>query len=535
MTDNRSSRPDLKPRPKPVVLCVLDGWGHREKTTDNAVTLARTPNLHRFWKHSPHALLEASEEWVGLPRGQIGNSEVGHMNLGAGRVVMQDLPRIDKALEDGEFPGNPALADLIAKLKASGGACHILGLVSEGGVHSHQSHIAELARTVGQAGVEVIVHVLTDGRDVPPRAALGEIGRFLKAIAPYGNVGIGSLGGRYFAMDRDKRWDRVSQAYRAIVSADAPRVGDVLTAIREAYAAGKTDEFIPPVAIGDYAGMKDGDGLIMANFRADRARQISAALLDPAFDGFARHKVVRFAAAVSMSEYSTALTKLMPVMFLPQSLDNGMGEVAAKAGLRQLRAAETEKYPHVTFFFNGGREQPYEGEDRIMVQSPKVATYDLEPAMSAAELTRLVVEAIDSDKYDLIVMNYANLDMVGHTGMLDPAIRAVEAVDDGVGQIVEAVRRKGGAMIVTADHGNCEMMRDPVTGEPHTAHTLNPVPVILLGGPQDAALRDGRLADVASTLLDLMGLTPPPEMTGESLIVRQSLTGPREPAFAHPA
>jgi 2,3-bisphosphoglycerate-independent phosphoglycerate mutase len=536
MNDDPSrTLPNHQPRPRPVVLCVLDGWGHREKTDDNAVTLARTPNLHRLWKYSPHALLEASEQWVGLPSGQIGNSEVGHMNLGAGRVVTQDLPRIDAALAADAFPSIPALAGLIATLKASGGTCHILGLVSEGGVHSHQSHIAGLARTVSEAGIPVVIHALTDGRDVPPQAALGEIGRFLDAIAPCPRVSVGTLGGRYFAMDRDKRWDRVARAYAAIVDADAPSVADPLAAIREAYAAGKTDEFIPPVVIGDYAGMKDGDGLILANFRADRARQISSALVDPSFDGFARRRVARFAGAVSMAEYSTALTAMMPVMFLPQSLDNGMGEIAAKAGLRQLRAAETEKYPHVTFFFNGGREQPYDGEDRIMVQSPKVATYDLEPAMSAAELTRQVVAAIDGGTYDLVVMNYANLDMVGHTGMLAPAIRAVEAVDDGVGQIAAAIDRQGGLMIITADHGNCEMMRDPVTGDPHTAHTLNQVPVILVNGPADLRLRDGILADVAPTLLELMGIAPPAEMTGHSLIVRRTVTGAREPAFAHPA
>jgi 2,3-bisphosphoglycerate-independent phosphoglycerate mutase len=519
-------------RPRPVVLCVLDGWGHRDKTDDNAVTLARTPNLHRFWKYSPHALLEASEEWVGLPAGQIGNSEVGHMNLGAGRVVMQDLPRIDKALANGELQQNRQLVDLIAKVKANGGACHILGLVSEGGVHSHQSHIAGLARAVSEAGVPVVIHVLTDGRDVPPQAAEGEIERFLEAIAPFKNVTIGTLGGRYYAMDRDRRWDRVEKAYRVIVQAEGPTAPDALTAIRASYAAGKHDEFIAPVVIGDYNGMKDGDGLIVANFRADRARQISAALLDPAFDGFARGKVVKFARAASLTEYSADLNKVMAVMFAPERLDKGLGEVIALAGLRQLRAAETEKYPHVTFFFNGGREQPYQGEDRIMVQSPKVATYDLEPAMSAAELTRKVVAAIDSGTYDVVVMNYANLDMVGHTGMLDPAIRAVEAVDDGVGQIAEAIRRQGGLMFITADHGNCEMMRDPETGGPHTAHTLNQVPAILVYGPEGVTLKDGRLADVAPTLLELMGIAAPGEMTGNSLVVRAKSAAPRESALA---
>ena len=320
--------------------------------------------------------------------------------------------------------------------------------------------------------------------------------------------------------------------YNAIVEAEGPRAPGALAAIREAYKAGKTDEFILPTVIGAYAGMRDGDGLIVANFRADRARQISMALLDPNFDGFARGKVVHFAAAVSMAEYSSALNKLMAVMFQPESLNKGLGEVIAAAGLRQLRAAETEKYPHVTFFFNGGREQPYEGEDRIMVQSPKVATYDLEPAMSAAELTAKVVAAIDGGTYDLIVMNFANLDMVGHTGMLAPAIRAVEAVDDGVGQIAAAVGRQGGVMFITADHGNCEMMRDPQTGGPHTAHTLNQVPAILVYGPPGVALSDGRLADVAPTLLELMGFPAPSEMTGRSLLVRNSVSVAREPTLA---
>jgi 2,3-bisphosphoglycerate-independent phosphoglycerate mutase len=524
---------DKAVRPKPVVLCILDGWGHRHEAADNAVTLARTPNLDRLSRDAPHALLEASEEWVGLPHGQIGNSEVGHTNLGAGRVVMQDLPRIDTALARDEFPANPAFAALIAKLRTSGGTCHLVGLVSEGGVHSHQSHVAGLARAVSDAGVPAFIHIMTDGRDVPPQSAEGEIGRFLSMIQPLANVRIGTLGGRYFGMDRDNRWDRVERAYRAIVSAEGPVVPDALTAIREAYEVGKTDEFIPPVVIGSYAGMEDGDGLLMVNFRADRVRQISAALLDPDFRGFDRSKIIHFAGAVSLTEYSSALSQLMEVMFPAQSLDRGLGEIIEAAGLRQLRAAETEKYPHVTFFFNGGREQPYAREDRIMVQSPKVATYDLEPAMSATELTARVVAAIDSGVYDLVVMNYANLDMVGHTGILDAAIRAVEAVDDGLGRIATAVQKQGGAMIITADHGNCEMMRDPETGGPHTAHTLNRVPVILVGGPGHIHLSDGQLADVAPTILELMRLPVPSEMTGRSLIVSDSVLAPSEPAIAN--
>jgi 2,3-bisphosphoglycerate-independent phosphoglycerate mutase len=501
-----------------MVLCVLDGWGYREDPSDNAVMQAQTPALCKLWTNNPHALLQASEEWVGLPKGQIGNSEVGHMNLGAGRVVMQDLLRIDKTTDEDAFGAIPALAALIAKLQQDGGTCHLLGLVSEGGVHSLQSHIAALAKAVSAAGVPVVIHAWTDGRDVPPQAAEGEITRFLNAVAPLKGVTVGTLGGRYFAMDRDNRWDRVEKSYRAMVIAEAPVVADPLTAIRDSYAAGKHDEFIAPVVIQGYAGMKDGDGLVIANFRADRVRQISAALVDPAFAGFDRPRIVRFAGAVTMTEYSSALSTLMPVLFAPQSLDKGLGEIAAAAGLRQLRAAETEKYPHVTFFFNGGREQPYEGEDRIMVASPKVATYDLDPAMSANELTDKVVAAIETGAYDLVIMNYANMDMVGHTGMLGAAIAAVEAVDRGIARIAAAVEQQGGALLVTADHGNCEVMRDPVTGAPHTAHTLNVVPMILAGAKAGTVVHDGRLADIAPTILEVMGLPQPTEMTGQSLV-----------------
>ncbi len=507
-------------RPRPMVLCVLDGWGYREDPSDNAVMQAHTPALCKLWTDNPHALLQASEEWVGLPKDQIGNSEVGHMNLGAGRVVMQDLLRIDKTTEQDAFGAIPALAALIAQLKQTGGTCHLMGLVSEGGVHSLQSHITAVAKAVSAAGVPVVIHAWTDGRDVPPQAAEGEMTRFLNAIAPLKGVTVGTLGGRYFAMDRDNRWDRVEKSYRAMVIADAPIAADPLTAIRESYAAGRHDEFILPVVIDGYAGMNDGDGLVIANFRADRVRQIAAALVDPAFAGFERPKIIHFAGAVTMTEYSSALGTLMPAMFAPQSLDKGLGEIAAAAGLRQLRAAETEKYPHVTFFFNGGREQPYAGEDRIMVPSPKVATYDLDPAMSANELTDKVVAAIETGAYDLIIMNYANMDMVGHTGMLGAAIAAVEAVDRGIARIAAAVESRGGALLVTADHGNCEVMRDAATGAPHTAHTLNVVPMILAGAKAGTVVHDGRLADVAPTILDVMGLPQPAEMTGQSLVSR---------------
>ncbi|MDB5367348.1 MAG: 2,3-bisphosphoglycerate-independent phosphoglycerate mutase [Rhodospirillales bacterium] len=510
---------DKKP-PRPVVLCILDGFGWREETADNAVAQAKKPNFDRLWAKGPRAFLQASEENVGLPHGQIGNSEVGHTNLGAGRVVLQELPRIDKALKDGEFVRNPALTDLIAKLRASRGTCHLMGLVSPGGVHSHQTHVLGLAQTVAASGVPVVVHVWTDGRDVPPKSAAEQVGWFARELAKLPNARIGTVIGRYYAMDRDQRWERVQTAYDAMVDAKAEhRAADPVAAINQAYAANVTDEFVPATVIGDYAGMRDGDGILCANFRADRVRQILAALLQPTFVGFKRGRVVRFIGATGVAEYSVELNSRIGAMFPPQSLNHVLGEIVADAGLKQLRAAETEKYPHVTFFFNGGREEPYAGEDRIMVPSPKVATYDLQPEMSAAELTRKVAAAIDTGQYDLVVMNYANPDMVGHTGSLQAAIKAVEAVDAGLGKIVASVERQGGAMLVTADHGNCELMLDPETGGPHTAHTLNKVPIVLVDAPAGVdGLGNGRLADIAPTLLALMGRPKPDEMTGASLL-----------------
>jgi len=509
-------------RPRPVVLCVLDGWGHRAECEDNAICQARTPVFDRWLKTWPHGLLNASELAVGLPSGQMGNSEVGHMNLGAGRVVMQDLPRIDQAVADGSLARNPALADFIAALKASGGTCHLMGLLSPGGVHSHQDHIAALARIVAGAGVRVAVHAFLDGRDPPPRSAPEYLRRFQADIAGAAPAAIATVCGRYYAMDRDKRWERVEAAWRALVAADCARAADAVRAVEASHAAGITDEFVKPAAIGAYAGMNDGDGVLMANFRADRAREILSALLDPAFDGFKRPRAVRFAAALGMVEYSAALNRLLGVLFPAARLANGLGEVVAKAGLRQLRIAETEKYAHVTFFFNGGEEAVFAGEERILVPSPKVATYDLKPEMAAFEVTDRLVEAIASGRFDLIVVNYANTDMVGHTGDLAAAIKAVEAVDRCLGRVEEAVRAAGGLMLVTADHGNAEMMHDPATGQAHTAHTMNLVPAILVNAPPGVArLADGRLADVAPTLLELMGLERPAEMTGASLIVRK--------------
>jgi 2,3-bisphosphoglycerate-independent phosphoglycerate mutase len=498
------------------MLVVLDGWGWREDAADNALRQARTPTFDRLWATCPHGLLRTSGKDVGLPDGQMGNSEVGHLNIGAGRVVMQDLPRIGDAIATGAIKGQPALAGLIDTLKGSRGTCHLMGLVSPGGVHSHQDHAAGLARILADAGVPTLVHAFTDGRDTPPQSAADDLRRLAAALPPA--VKIATVCGRYYAMDRDHRWERVARAYAAVVDAQGPHFPDASAVIADGYANKLYDEFIVPAVVGDYSGMRDGDGLLCFNFRADRVREILSAILDPDFSGFARPRRVGLAAAVGMAQYSDELDRLMQTIFAPQTLANILGEVVAAAGRTQLRTAETEKYPHVTYFLNGGREQPFPGEDRIMVPSPKVATYDLQPEMSAPELTDKVVAAINSAKYDLIVLNYANPDMVGHTGSLPAAVKAVETVDTGLGRIANAVERAGGALLVTADHGNCEMMRDPQTGGPHTAHTTNPVPVLLLGARNRALVAEGRLADIAPTLLELMELPKPPEMTGTSLL-----------------
>jgi 2,3-bisphosphoglycerate-independent phosphoglycerate mutase len=501
---------------RPVMLVILDGRGWRDEVADNAIRQAKTPTFDRMWQNLPHGFLRTSGQDVGLPGGQMGNSEVGHLNIGAGRVVMQDLPRIGAAIASGEIARAPALTDLISKLKASGGTCHLVGLVSPGGVHSHQDHAVALAKILTDAGISTLVHAFTDGRDTPPQSATDDLKRLIAALPP--NVKIATVCGRYFAMDRDKRWDRVEKAYNAIVEAEGPRFADAPAVVADAYASKKFDEFIVPAVVGDYRGMKDGDGVLCFNFRADRVREILGAMLDADFSGFARKRVVKFAAAVGMTQYSDELDKLMATIFPPQTLKNILGEVVADAGRTQLRMAETEKYAHVTYFLNGGREQPYRGEDRIMMPSPKVATYDLQPEMSAPELTDKAVAAIASGKYDLIVLNYANPDMVGHTGSLPAAIKAVETVDAGLGRIADAIGKSGGALLVTADHGNCEMMRDPQTGGPHTSHTTNPVPLLLLGARNRALVAEGRLADLAPTLLELMELPKPKEMTGASLL-----------------
>ncbi|WP_291298045.1 2,3-bisphosphoglycerate-independent phosphoglycerate mutase [Elioraea sp.] len=504
-------------RPRPVMLIVLDGWGWREDSADNAVAQARTPHFDALWAASPHAFLRTSGADVGLPEGQMGNSEVGHLNLGAGRVVMQDLPRIDAAIADGSLATMAPLMSFIAAMKQSGGTCHLMGLLSAGGVHSHQEHAIALARVLTASGIPVAVHAWTDGRDTAPRSAPACLAAFARAL-PAG-AHLATIGGRYFAMDRDNRWERVEKAWRAMVLGEGGRVTSAAAAVTAAHAQDVTDEFVPPAPIGDYAGMRNGDGILSFNFRADRVREILAALLDPAFTGFVRPRVPSLAAALGMTSYSEALAPLIATLFPPQSMEDLLGAVVARAGLTQLRMAETEKYPHVTYFLNGGEEAPYGGEQRIMVPSPKVATYDLQPEMSAPEVTAKAVAAIRSGAFDLIVLNFANADMVGHTGSLAAATKAVEAVDAGLGAIAAAVGEAGGALLVTADHGNAELMRDPATGGPHTAHTLNPVPVMLAGGPAGAGLRSGRLADVAPTLLGLLGIRQPPAMTGRTLLI----------------
>jgi 2,3-bisphosphoglycerate-independent phosphoglycerate mutase len=504
-------------KPRPVVLCIMDGWGQRSERDHNAVALANTPNVDRLTASEPSGYMRASGADVGLPDGQMGNSEVGHMNLGAGRVVMQDLPRISKAVADGTMADIPALKALIDKAKAGTGRCHLLGLTSPGGVHAHQSHIAALARVLTDAGIDVLVHAFLDGRDTPPKSARGDIERLLAEL-PDG-AKIATISGRFYAMDRDNRWERVEKAYKVIAEAEGNAAADPLSEIDRAYAAGETDEFVTPAAMPSYDGVKDGDVLLSANFRADRMREILASLLDPEFDAFVRARPLKFAAAAGMVSYSSALDPFLSVLFPALDLKNTLGETVAKAGLAQLRMAETEKYPHVTFFLNGGREEVFEGEDRIMVPSPKVRTYDLQPEMSAPELTEKLVDAIKSGKYDLIVCNFANPDMVGHTGSLEAAIKAVEIVDGAVGKIEAALRKTGGCMFLTADHGNCELMRDPENGGPHTAHTTNLVPTVLVNAPAGIeSLATGRLADVAPTLLDLLGLAQPADMTGTSML-----------------
>ena len=504
-----------------ALLCILDGWGWRPgDDPDNAIAAATTPNYTRLLADCPHALLATSGNAVGLPKGQMGNSEVGHMNIGAGRVVAQDLPRIDMAIEDGSLARRPVLLALIDNVKTNKRAVHVMGLMSPGGVHSHQDHIAALVKILSSAGVPVFVHAFLDGRDTPPKSARGYVEKFLSDIAGLAGVRLATCSGRYYAMDRDKRWDRVEKCYAAMAEASGRRFDDAFAALESSYAEDVTDEFVVPCALGDYAGIEDGDALLFANFRADRAREICTALLDKSFAGFVRPRAVTFGAAAGLTEYSDALRPLMTAIFPPEDVRETLGEVIAQAHKKQLRIAETEKYAHVTFFLNGGREQVFEGEDRILVPSPKVATYDQQPEMSAYLVTDKLEAAILAEKYDLIVCNYANPDMVGHTGVMTAAVKAVDVIDECLGRLVTALKKVDGVMLLTADHGNIEMMKDPKTHEPYTAHTMLDVPIIAYGAPKGVSLQNGRLADVAPTLLALMGLAKPDLMTGHSLLAQ---------------
>ncbi|WP_281858193.1 2,3-bisphosphoglycerate-independent phosphoglycerate mutase [Litoreibacter halocynthiae] len=501
--------------PKPVVLCILDGWGLSDITEANAPALANTPTFDRLMATCPNATLITHGPDVGLPKGQMGNSEVGHTNIGAGRVVAMDLGQIDLAIEEGTFQQEAVLQEFISKLKGTGGTAHLMGVASDGGVHGHITHIIAAAKALSSAGIDTVLHAITDGRDVAPKSALGYIETLEHELPD--DVRIVTVSGRYYAMDRDTRWERVELAYNAMMLGKGAAATSATAAIEASYADGKNDEFILPTAINGFEGVKDGDGVFCLNFRADRAREILSAIADPKFVAFDVSSRPKLAECLGMVDYSSDHNAFMTTVFPKKKIANTLGAWVAQHGLRQFRVAETEKYPHVTFFLNGGKEVPEDGEDRHMPKSPKVATYDLQPEMSADEVTADLVGAIEA-QYDLIVVNFANPDMVGHTGDLAAAIAACEAVDKGLNKAIMALNDVGGAMIVTADHGNCETMVDPVTGGPHTAHTTNPVPVVLFGGPEGASLASGRLADLAPTLLELMGLPKPDEMTGVSLI-----------------
>ena len=505
-------------RPKPVVLLILDGWGHREETQDNALALAELPNWRKLLATCPHTLVHTEGRHVGLPDGQMGNSEVGHMNLGAGRIVYQDLTRVDAAIEDGSFFANDELRAACTAARQSGGTLHVMGLLSPGGVHSHQTHIFAMLELARREGVpHVAVHALLDGRDTPPRSAEASLRALQAACDKVGNARIATVGGRYYAMDRDQRWDRVKRGWDAIVDANSEQhADDALAALLEAYARGENDEFLAPTVLAGAQPMRDGDAVVFMNFRADRARQLTAAFVDPAFMGFEtrRPRLSRF---VCLTEYDAKLRAR--VAFAPDDLQQTYGEILADAGLTQLRIAETEKYAHVTFFFSGGREDMFPGEERILIPSPQVATYDLQPEMSCPELTAKLVDAIEQQHFDAIVCNIANPDMVGHSGILEAAILAAQAVDVAIGEITDAVRKVGGVLIITADHGNLELMRDQVTGQPYTAHTVGPVPLVYVGERSLELRAGGSLRDIAPTLLEVLGLAQPAAMTGRSLLL----------------
>jgi len=505
MTTSRGGR-------TPVVLIVLDGWGFRAAREGNAVELGRTPTWHRLWERAPRTLLEASGLPVGLPDGQMGNSEVGHLNLGAGRVVAQDLVRISQSIASGEFFRIQALVDLCGTVRKSGGTLHLMGLIGDGGVHAQGEHLLAAVELGRRAGVPVTIHAWLDGRDTLPKSGLGFMEELLRDVR---GAAVSTVVGRYYAMDRDKRWDRTKLAYDAMVKGVGAPAPDPLTAIKQAYAAGETDEFIKPRVIANAPRIKTGDGIFCFNFRADRMRQIVRALAIPGFDAF-DVKDRPAVPLVSLTQYDATFP--FPVAFGPMVLSRIVAEVLAERGKTMFRTAETEKYAHVTYFFNGGIEPPYKGEERLLVPSQKVATYDLAPEMSAAGVTDVLCNAIEGKQHDFILCNYANGDMVGHSGVLAAAVKAVETVDACLARVLPAADKAGATLLVTADHGNCELMIDPATGGPHTAHTTNPVPFLIVGEDARGPLRaGGSLRDVGPTILHLLGIEPPAEMTGKDL------------------
>ncbi len=507
---------------KPVILCILDGWGYREdkNAPDNAIEQANAPNWKRFLKEYPNSLVKTYGKSVGLPDGQMGNSEVGHMNIGAGRVVMQDLPKIDDAIENDNLKNQPNLQKFIQDLKTSGGQAHLMGLVSDGGVHSHQNHILALAKILVDEKISVKIHCFLDGRDTPPDSGLGYVKMLQNDIENLENCEISTVGGRYYGMDRDNRWERVEIAYDVLANGKGIEFSSAIEGIEKSYEAKEFDEFVKPFAVAGYNGMQDGDGILMANYRSDRAREITNALLNSEFKGFERKKIVKFVGKLGMTEYSSDHNNYMDAIFPPEKIEKGLGEIVSNLGLKQLRIAETEKYAHVTFFFNGGKETQFAGEDRILVDSPKVATYDLKPEMSAYEVTDKFIEAIKSEKYDVIIANYANGDMVGHTGIMDAAVKAVETVDECLGRLESTVKEVGGVLFVTADHGNAEKMTDG-NGNPYTAHTVGETYLVCVNGSDEiSGLNDGALCDLSPTILDVMGIEKPLEMTGKSLLVK---------------
>ncbi len=506
----------MNPQPiLPIALLILDGWGYREAPEDNAIAQAHTPNWDAWWKSQPHTLLQASEAAVGLPRGQMGNSEVGHINLGAGRVVYQEFERINQAIRDGSFARNGELCRAVDAAVAGGGAVHVVGLLSPGGVHSHEEHLfAALHLAHARGASRIYLHAFLDGRDTAPRSAAASLARLQPELDATG-ARLATLIGRYYAMDRDHRWERIRAAYDLLTLGEGQVYTTAEEALAAAYARGESDEFVTASRIGEPALVADGDSVLFMNFRSDRARQIARPFIEEHFDGFERRRQVRLAAFVTLTEYSENFA--VPVAFPPMRLHNTFGEWVARHGRQQLRIAETEKYAHVTFFFNGGQEKVFAGEERVLIPSPSVATYDLQPQMSVELLADTLVERVAQRRDDVIIANIANPDMVGHTGDLNAAIAAVEAVDAALGRIVAAIRQQGGEVLITADHGNVEQMRDDHSGQAHTSHTCNPVPLLYLGRP--ARLHSGgALEDIAPTLLTLMGLPKAPEMGGHSLI-----------------